>query len=128
MNSLDASTSEVDPWGFYKRQCTSFVAWRMNQRGVAFENGMRGGHWGNAEHWDENARAIGYRVDNQAAVGAIAQFNPGEGGNVSFGHIAYVTGISGATITIEEYNFDPPYEFSQRQIPASQVSNFIHIQ
>jgi surface antigen len=25
-----AQDSLVDPWGFYNRECTSFVAWRLN--------------------------------------------------------------------------------------------------
>ncbi|OYD08390.1 CHAP domain-containing protein [Paludifilum halophilum] len=122
-----ASTAGVDAWGFYNRQCTSFVAWRMNQRGINFTNTMRGGRWGNATNWDDNARALGYRVDQSPSVGAIAQWNAGVGGASSaYGHVAYVTGVNGSMVTIEEYNHKP-YSFSKRTIPASQVSNFIHI-
>ena len=62
----------VDPWNFYTRECTSFVAWRMNhQYGVAFTNTMRGGRWGNALNWDDNGRALGYTVDHVPTPGAI---------------------------------------------------------
>ncbi|SMO89164.1 CHAP domain-containing protein [Melghirimyces algeriensis] len=122
-----ASTSGVDPWGFYIRQCTSFVAWRLNQQGVRFTNTMRGGRFGNAGNWDDNARALGIRVDKRPAVGAVAQFNPGVGGASSvYGHVAFVTAVHGSTITIEEYNHRP-YAFSRRVIPVSSVSNFIHM-
>jgi hypothetical protein len=37
------SPSQTNPWGFYKRECVSFVAWRMNNdNGVAFTNYMKG--------------------------------------------------------------------------------------
>jgi surface antigen len=32
-----------------------------------------------------------------------------------------------ATITIEEYNFNPAFGYSTRTIPTSSVSNFIHV-
>ncbi|WP_188432617.1 CHAP domain-containing protein [Kroppenstedtia guangzhouensis] len=122
-----ASVSGVDPWGFYNRQCTSFVAWRINQRGYHFTNHMRGGHFGNATNWANNARRIGLRVNNQPAVGAIAQFNAGaSGASGTYGHVAYVTAVNGSTITIEEYNYRR-YAFSRRVIPANSVSNYIHM-
>ncbi|SDW95818.1 Surface antigen [Marininema mesophilum] len=122
-----ASTSGVDPWQFYNRQCTSFVAWRMNQHGLKFDNNMQGGHFGNAENWDENARSIGMTVNNKPAVGAIAQFDPGVGGAGSIGHVAYVTEVKGSSVEVEEYNLETPYGFGKRVIPASSVSNFIHV-
>lgn len=122
-----ASVAGVDAWGFYNRQCTSFVAWRINQRGHRFTNTMQGGRFGNASNWANNARRIGLRVNQQPAVGAVAQFNPGAGGaSLSFGHVAYVTQVHGSTITIEEYNYQR-YAFTKRVIPVSSVSNFIHM-
>src|SRR5690349_5750841 len=53
--------SVVDPWGFYNRECVSFVAWRLNNDdGLAFSNNMGGGHFGNAYQWKDNAVALGY--------------------------------------------------------------------
>src|SRR4051794_17738776 len=50
-----AQDSIIDPWNFYNRECTSFVAWRMNNdNGLAFTNNMGGGHWGNALEWWAN--------------------------------------------------------------------------
>jgi len=41
--------SLVDPWQFYNRECTSFVAWRLNHdAGIAFHNMYKGHHWGDA--------------------------------------------------------------------------------
>src|SRR5438445_7059140 len=100
--------SAVDQWGFFNRECTSFVAWRMAQAGVSrAEVGFAdswgpapGGldHWGDATGWDAYAAALGYRVDATAAVGAIAQWHGGErgGGLVASaeGHVAYVAGVA----------------------------------
>ncbi|SFS71732.1 CHAP domain-containing protein [Marininema halotolerans] len=123
-----AGTAGVDPWGFYNRQCTSFVAWRMNQHGLKFTNSMRGGHFGNAGHWDENARAIGMKVDQVPRVGAIAQFNPGVSRAGSVGHVAYVTDVNGSSVVIEEYNMETSHGYGKRVLPASGVSNYIHVQ
>ena len=50
--------SLVDPWQFYNRECTSFVAWRLNsENGVAFNDYWRGQHWGNASNWSNAARS-----------------------------------------------------------------------
>ena len=39
----------VDPWQFYNRECTSWVAWRLNSENqVAFTDYWQGVHWGNA--------------------------------------------------------------------------------
>jgi surface antigen len=44
--------SLVDPWQFYNRECTSWVAWRLNSENqVAFNDYWQGQHWGNASNW-----------------------------------------------------------------------------
>ncbi|MFC4077509.1 CHAP domain-containing protein [Salinithrix halophila] len=121
-----ASTVGVDAWGFYNRQCTSFVAWRMNQHGKRFANTMGGGRWGNATNWDNNARRLGYRVNRTPRVGAIAQWDAGNqtGG---FGHVAYVTAVKGSSVTVEEYNYNTRFGFGRRTVSAGSVSNYIHL-
>ena len=124
-----------DLWAFYYRECTSFVAWRMNQLGVNFSNHMTGpngtaGTFGNGDTWAVNALAIGFSVDNTPSVGAIAHYDPDVSGAGDLGHVAYVAQVNGdGTIVIEEYNWFPAYGYSNppRVIPASDVSNFIHI-
>ena len=52
------ATSGVDPWHFYKGQCTSFVAWRLNNRNhIKFTNAYKGQGFHNANTWDNAARA-----------------------------------------------------------------------
>jgi surface antigen/uncharacterized protein YraI len=124
-----------DRWAFYARECTSFVAWRMNQLGVNFSNHMTGpngtaGTFGNGDTWASNALAIGFRVDNTPSVGAIAHYAPNVSGAGNLGHVAYVAEVNGdGTIVIEEYNWEFPYAYHNppRVIPASDVSDFIHI-
>lgn len=120
-----ASPSGVDRWAFYNRQCTSFVAWRLNDMGVKFHNHMKGGRFSHAKKWADNARRLGYKVNKTAKPGAVAQWDAGAYGHSQWGHVAFVVDVKGDQITIEEYN-RKPYAFSSRTIPASQVSNYIH--
>lgn len=123
-----ANSGAIDPWGFYYRYCTSFVAWRMNRDGGAasFRNYMDGGHWGNAGNWRANALALGYPVNNTPAVGAIAWW---AAGTVStLGHVAYVEAVNrDGTVVVEEYNYGLRLQYNRRTIPVSEPSGFIHI-
>jgi len=125
-----------DPWAFLYRECTSFVAWRMNQLGAKFSNGMSGpngkrGWFGNADTWASNAQQIGVRVDHTPSVGAVAHFGPGISGAGGSGHVAYVAQVNGdGTVVVEEYNWLPfPYGYHHppRVIRAADISNFIHL-
>ena len=62
-----------DSWGFVLRNCTSFVAWRLQERNRmdGFSNSFGGEHWGDARNWDDVARRLGYRVDAVPAIGAV---------------------------------------------------------
>lgn len=121
-----ASPGAVDPWGFYYRYCTSFVAWRMNRNAgpMSFYNYMDGGHWGNAGNWGRNARALGYPVNTTPAVGAIAWW---AAGTISYlGHVAYVEAVNGdGTVVVEEYNYEY-LRYTRRTIPGGSVSGYIH--
>jgi surface antigen len=115
--------SYADPWGFALRNCTSFVAWRLRETNGAsdFSNHMDGGHWGNAQDWDENARALGYLVDDVPAIGAVAQTDDGR-----VGHVAWVSAVDGNTVAIEEYNHAGPGIYSTRTVPVSDF-RYIHV-
>lgn len=123
-----SSTSSVDPWGFYKRNCTSYVAWRINAR-TPFSNNMRGpngkvGHFGNAGNWSANAKAIGFTVNTTPKVGSIAQWNFSETSG-GYGHVAYVDRVnSDGSVLISEYNWGVKYGYSQRTVRAPR---YIHI-
>jgi putative cell wall-binding protein/surface antigen len=119
--------TDVDPWGFYKGYCTSFVAWRMNQNAGegSFTNFMDGGRWGDAGNWADNARNLGIRVDRTPAVGAIAWW--AQGTVSASGHVAYVEAVNtNGTIVVEDYNYSVDRGYTRRTITASSVSGFIH--
>jgi surface antigen len=128
----------VDPWGFYNRECTSFVAWRVNDNnGVLFFNSMPGprhngsstNRWGNASNWKQHATDIGYTYNQTPAARSIAWWP---------GHVAYVDSVSmsGSTvtgITIEQYNWGVAGSYSKVFIPVGGIpkgqpypSGFIH--
>jgi surface antigen len=116
----------VDPWNFYKGQCTSFAAWRVRHNlGVTFSNSYKGQHWGNAEHWDNAARAAGIPVYKSPKVGDIAVRSSG-----TYGHVAYVAKVnSDGSFYVEEYNHVRSDTYSYRKATrgtgSEQFSDFI---
>src|SRR6478735_4158226 len=120
----------VDPWQFYNRECTSWVAWRLNSENqVAFNDYWQGVHWGNASNWKNAARALDIPVDNNPTRGAVAWWSAGSAGS-SRGHVAWVQTVSDNAITIEEYNYLRAGFYDTRTISRSSSmwpSGFIHI-
>ena len=123
----------VDPWLFYNRECTSWVAWRLNHdnwglpygKNYQFWNYYKGQHWGNANHWATAARAAGIRVDNKPAVGSVAYWTSG-----SFGHVAWVRYVNKSSVTIEEYNYLVYGGYSTRTFTtgaSNYPAGFIHV-
>jgi surface antigen len=111
----------VDKWNYFKCQCTSFVAWRINDRlGIKFTNRYKGKAWGNAYEWDEAARASGVKIDNNPVPGCIAQTNKGSG------HVAWVAAVGKDTVTVEEYNYAVTEGYGKRTVPKNTF-NYIHI-
>jgi surface antigen len=122
--------SLVDPWQFYNRECTSWVAWRLNSENqVDFYNYWKGEHWGNASHWKAAAVAAGVTVDNKPTRGAVAWWAAGSAGS-SRGHVAWVQTVGDGAITIEEYNYLHRGAYDTRTISSSSSlwpSGFIHV-
>ncbi|MCA9378873.1 CHAP domain-containing protein [Candidatus Dojkabacteria bacterium] len=126
---------QVDPWSFYKRECTSYAAWKVNEAGITFYNTMTGpngsaGRFGSAGNWDNNAVSIGYVVDSSPSAGAIAVWDPNTNGAGAAGHVGYVDIVNGPNITISEYNWYPAYVYNTRTFisSASDAAQFyIHL-
>jgi len=88
------------------RNCTDFVAWRLNRDAGSF-----GEPWlmdwsyltpagGDASNWADAWAAHGWATSTTPVVGSVAWF--GYGAN----HVAYVQAVNGdGTVTIEEYNW-----------------------
>lgn len=115
-----------DTWGMYKRQCTSFVAFRLSSaNGFTLPTGYR-----NADSWGHIARSQGYSVDMQATVGAVAWFDKGVNySHQDYGHVAWVAEVNGNQVTLEEYNYNAgqgPEKYHRRTIAMGAVSGYIH--
>lgn len=91
-----AKDSGVDPWGYFYRECVSFVASRLKNMGVSanlFSHLGNGADWVNASVPHSKTPKAG----DVAVYGAGSEF-----GN----HVAMVTGVQGNKISGEEYNLD----------------------
>jgi surface antigen len=126
------TTSRIDPWTFTRRQCVSFAAWRLAQRGSAVVAIVRG--WGNAKDWDNHAANRRIRVTTVPKVGAIAQWNAAERSSTytagvsrptgwvqagSYGHVAVVRTVhTDGTVTVEQYNGTGDRSYSTKRLKA----------
>jgi phage anti-repressor protein len=84
--------------GYGYRNCTDYVAWKLESLGVPSQ--VRTG-LGHARDWGTNAAARGVTVNDVPAAGSVAINTTSAGG---LGHVAYVAATSGSTITVQEYN------------------------
>lgn len=126
------TTQTADPWGFTKRQCVSWVAFRMSQRGVILNNWRH--HWGSADNWDNAARRMNHGIGPKPVIGAIAHWNAGEraawyangsstangtltGGPA--GHVGYVQGVHpDGSAVVTQYNLSGTRGYSIVRVRA----------
>ena len=97
-----AQDSLVDSWGMYNRECVSYAAFMVHQDYLSGRNTYDMPWWGgigNANQWDDNARASGIPVDSNPTVGSIAISNAG-----FYGHAMYVAAVNGNQIYVQQYN------------------------
>lgn len=126
------TTRTADSWGFTKRQCVSFVAWRMYQRKHPIRNSTQ--RWGSALNWDDAARRLGYGVGTRAVAGSIAHWNAYEASAYyangstrpngtlragSYGHVGYVQGVySDGSVSVAQYNMNGARTYSVMRVKA----------
>ena len=108
----------IDTWGMYNRECVSYTAYKVAASGRYMP------YWGgrgNANRWDDNARASGIPVDGNPRVGDVAISNSGY-----YGHAMYVEHVyEDGRILISQYNASWTGQYSEKVIePGSLV--FIH--
>jgi surface antigen len=110
--------SVIDTWGMYNRECVSYTAFRVAASGryMPYWGGV-----GNANQWDDNARAAGIPTDSNPRAGDVAISNSG-----FYGHAMYVESVNGdGTITVSQYNAALDGRYSVRTLsPGGLV--FIH--
>ena len=119
-----SSGGGLSPLGYVTRQCTDFVAWRINR-----DHGATG-PWayvwanmtpngGSASRWASAWNSHGWATSNTPVPGAVAWFN----GN----HVAYVKSDNGdGTVTLEEYNWNGDASYHIRTIPSAGVALFLY--
>jgi surface antigen len=94
--------SLIDSWGMYNRECVSYTAFMVHQdylSGIDSTDMPWWGGVGNANQWDDNARASGIPVDYNATPHSIAISNSG-----FYGHAMYVEAVNGNQIYVRQYN------------------------
>lgn len=109
-----AADSGADPWGYFFKECVSFVASRLSNQGV---NASLFSHLGNGNQW-LNARVPHSSTPRPGMVAVYAK----NGQN----HVSTVSGVSGDTFSGEEYNYlnqHSYHAFSGR--PLSWVDTFL---
>lgn len=105
----------IDPWGFYYRQCTSFAAWHSATYGPVPGSVLSDwghSHTANGGDWGNLGSSHGRSVSTTPSMGAIMSF-PYQYG-LPYGHVAIVTGISGGTVSVAEYNWSIPLGYGTR--------------
>jgi len=124
-----------DSFGFLKRQCVSYVAWRLYKAGKRISNKTtyngKTYWWSHAYHWDETATVLRKTVTRTPKVGAVAQWNAYEsskyysGGMVGtfkasrYGHVAWVAYVySDKSVLVRQYNVNGNRSFSQMRVTA----------
>lgn len=109
-----AADSGADPWGYFFKECVSFVASRLAKQGV---NPSLFSHLGNGNMW-LNAPVPHSSTPRPGMIAVYAK----NGQN----HVSTVSGVSGDTFSGEEYNYAGSHAyhaFSGR--PISQIDTFL---
>lgn len=109
-----AADSGADPWGYFYKECVSFVASRLANQGV---NPSLFSHLGNGNMWLK--APVSHSSTPRPGMVAVYAKN---GQN----HVSTVSGVSGNTFSGEEYNYAGSHvyhAFSGR--PVSMVDTFL---
>lgn len=98
-----AKDSGVDPWGYYYRECVSFIASRLANLGV---NPSLFSYLGDGRMW------VSARVPHlsRPKPGVVSVYT---GGPVSSNHVDFVTAVHGDTYDGEDYNYNGDGQYHQ---------------
>lgn len=117
------SSGGLSPMGYVIRQCTDFVAWRLNRdagytHDYKYVWSMMTPNGGSAYAWAAAWRAHNWKTSHTPVKGSVAWF----AGN----HVAYVKAVHGDQIDLEEYNWGGDASYHTRTISASDVALFLY--
>ena len=105
--------SAADPFGYCKRQCVSYVAWKLNTDG----RGNRGySGLGNANQWGGGGYGVAW---NNLQAGDVIVWYVG-----GYGHVMYVENISGTTVNISQMNV--PYDSGRYSTASYSLSTLMN--
>lgn len=108
--------SGADPWGYFFKECVSFVASRLANLGVkpSLFSGL-----GNGNQWGA-ARVPHLSRPKPGSVGVYT------GGPISSNHVDFITAVHGDTMDGEEYNWMGNHSYHQyKNRPISAASTFL---
>lgn len=115
--------SLIDNWGMFNRECVSYTAWKVASSGrhMPYWGGI-----GNANQWDDNARAAGIPVDSSPRNNDVAIKNSQPYGHAMFVQHVYADGA----IYVSQYNASLDGTYSEAYLSAATVQSsglvFIH--
>ncbi len=137
------TNSCIDDWNMYKYNCTSWVAWKVNQMwgtSTTFWNKMVDGtnanRLGDAKNWKSKLAMLGYQSNNIPIVGSIAYWS-GSPASTSLGHVAFVTRVNKnssdvvTSIYVEHFNRFADHKYFAETISVGGLwwpHSFIHVQ
>jgi surface antigen len=120
----------LSPLGYYYRECTDFVAWRLNR-----DAGNTGAPWkyrwsqltplgGDAIDWKKNWISHGWGVSDTPTPGSVAYWGQKAG---SKGHVAYVQSVDprSGTVMVEEYNWGGKHLYDTRAVREDVPDAFL---
>lgn len=120
----------LSPLRYYYRECTDFVAWRLNR-----DAGITTSPWkytwanltplgGDAIEWKANWISHGWTVSSDPIPGSVAWWGKSGG---ALGHVAYVQAVnSDGTVAVEEYNWGGKHKFGTRTMVASAPGAYLY--
>ena len=81
---------------------------------------------GKAGDWLKQARGL-FPEGTTPVLGAIAVWLPNTGGASSAGHVAYVVGVSGPRVLVDDSNWgEPGLRVHRHWVPATSISGYIY--
>ena len=111
-----ADSGNGDPWGYFFKECVSFVASRLANMGVP---ASKFSHLGNGSQWT----SAPVRHTSHPKPGMVAVYSNGS----QFGnHVAMVNGVQGDSISGEEYNYNYNHKYhTYKGRPISGATTFL---
>ena len=120
--SPDGGKQILDKWQFWICECTSYVADKLNERGVPFNDHYKGVLWKSGGNWINAATAAGVPYNKTPRRGDVAR--------IGLNHVAYVEAVdSYGDVTISEYNWVHAHDYDTRTISPTSTGYpiyFIH--